>query len=360
MRIVPLRQSVKMEVVVRVKNAYPVNSFMSVLIKNHGTALTDLKNDKAREMWLLEHLNTFTENRLPCIAGMDLGVNNLVTVAYSTGHKAAVHDGGRFEANLTEFGKLIDARISLITPERAKELQGKKSALHKDNQRLEKAEHIELNTILKDVYEDVEYRRLVAKKKRWISDYLHKTSRALVQHCQSRGIDVIVIGRNKGWKQKTDMGNKQNRRFCQTAHATLLELIKYKAEAYGMAVVTTEESYTSKTSFVNGDALESFEEKESAQSNGIELPFACKTGKRSSSDRNRFVHKNRNDRWKFVHADVNGAFNILRKVFKSFNYHVGLTLKYTVYRLSPINGVTGLIAFVKAKILDQQSRRLCS
>ena len=127
-----------------------------------------------------------------------------------------------------------------------------------------------------------------------------------------------------------------------------------------MAVVTTEESYTSKTSFVNGDALESFEEKENAKSNGIELPSTCKTGKRSSSDRNRFVHKNRNDRWKFVHADVNGAFNILRKVFKSFSYHVGLTLKYTIYRLSPINGVTGLLAFVKAKILDQQSRRLCA
>ena len=34
---------------------------------------------------------------------MDLGVNNLVTVAYSVGYKAAVHDGGRFEDALNAY-----------------------------------------------------------------------------------------------------------------------------------------------------------------------------------------------------------------------------------------------------------------
>jgi hypothetical protein len=41
---------------------------------------------------------------------------------------------------------------------------------------------------------------------------------------------------------------------------------------------------------------------------------------------------------------VNGAFNILRKVFTSFKYHVGLTLKYTIYRLSSRLGVVGMLA----------------
>jgi transposase len=111
-----------------------------------------------------------------------------------------------------------------------------------------------------------------------------------------------------------------------------------------MAVVTTEESYTSKTSFVNGDTLESFEEKEKARSAGEITTAACKTGKRATSDRNRFVHENRVDRWQTVHSDVNGAFNILRKVFTSFKYHVGLTLKYTIYRLSSRLGVVGMLA----------------
>ena len=51
----------------------------------------------------------------------------------------------------------------------------------------------------------------------------------------------IVIGQNKGWKQDVNMGTKQNRLFCQIAHARLIELIRYKAETLGMGVVLTEE-----------------------------------------------------------------------------------------------------------------------
>jgi putative transposase len=157
-----------------------------------------------------------------------------------------------------------------------------------------------------------------------------------VQQALERKTDVIVIGRNKGWKTDANMGTVQNRRFCQTAHATLITLITYKAQQQGIAVVTVEESYTSKTSFVNGDVLESFDEKETAKDKGIEIPFNPKTGRRLAGDkRHLFSHKNRTDRWKIVHADVNGAFNIIRKVFKCFKYHLGLTLKYTIYRLSP-------------------------
>jgi hypothetical protein len=120
---------------------------------------------------MLEHLGALPA--MPRVASMDLGVNNLVTVAYSTGHKAAVHDGGRLEDSLLVFGDKIAKRISSITPARAKELQGKKDALQKEDKRLEKSEHIELNTILKEIYADSEYRSLVAKKERWVKDYLH-------------------------------------------------------------------------------------------------------------------------------------------------------------------------------------------
>ena len=64
-------------------------------------------------------------------------------------------------------------------------------------------------------------------------------------------------------------------------------------------------------------------------------PPVERTGTRSSTDRNWFRHKNRHDRWAWVHADVNGAFNIIRKVFHAFAYHSGLTLKFTLFRLSP-------------------------
>lgn len=347
-RIIPTNKAVKMEVVVRVANAYPEQSFLSKLVKSHGNTLAELKTNKARESWLLDYLRAIPTHLIPRIASMDMGVNNLVTVAYSTGHKAAVHDGGRFEDAIKVFSDNIAVRISSITPERAKELQGKKDTLQKEGKRLDLPEHIELNTILKEIYADPEYRTLVAKKERWIKDYLHKTSHALVQQALERKTDVIVIGRNKGWKQDANMGTVQNRRFCQTAHATLITLITYKAQQQGIAVVTTEESYTSKTSFVNGDELRVFGENDnednsnSMTENETSLTSTAQnsgrlktTGKRSSDNRNMFVHKNRTDRFRVVHADVNGAFNIIRKVFKSFKYHLGLTLKYTIYRLSP-------------------------
>ena len=168
---------------------------------------------------------------------------------------------------------------------------------------------------------------------------MHKLSHTLIEHAHTHKIDVIVVGKNIGWKQEVNHGKLQNRRFCQIAHATLIQLLKYKAEAAGIALITTEESYTSKTSFVNGDELEVYEDTKERKETSESYVPALKTGKRSSNDRHRFVHKNREDRWKIVHADVNGAFNIMRKVFKAFAYHAGLTLKYTLYRLSPRLGV---------------------
>ena len=277
---------------------------------------------------------------LPRIAAMDLGKTNLVAVAYTTGRRAVVHTGGRFIANVEAFTDRIAERISAITPERVRELQAKKLALGKDKERLPRAEEIELRTLLRAVYEDVEYRRLMAKKARWVNDYLHKLSTKLVQDCLANGIDVIVVGRNIGWKQEVNMGATQNRQFCLVAHATLIRLLKYKADAAGIGLVTTEESYTSKTSFVNGDILECYADKTQTKVN--QLPLVAKTGRRSSVDRNWFYNKNRDGRWKWVHADINGAFNIIRKVFHHFGYHDGLTLKFNLIRLSNRRGFVPL------------------
>ena len=62
-------------------------------------------------------------------------------------------------------------------------------------------------------------------------------------------------------------------------------------------------------------------------------------GKRLKHERHTFVNLHQTGRWTRVHADVNAAFNMLRKVFKDFAFHAGLTLKYTVLRLSPCLGL---------------------
>jgi hypothetical protein len=63
------------------------------------------------------------------------------------------------------------------------------------------------------------------------------------------------------------------------------------------------------------------------------------SGKRSASNRNWFIrHNAAGGKLSRVHADVNGAFNIIRKVFIGFRYHAGLSLKFNVRRISPYLG----------------------
>lgn len=71
-------------------------------------------------------------------------------------------------------------------------------------------------------------------------------------------------------------------------------MIQYKAEEKGIAVILTEESYTSGTSFIDG-----------------ERPV------RADYDRTRRVHRGMfiaNNGMK-INADLNGAYQILKKVF---------------------------------------------
>jgi putative transposase len=80
----------------------------------------------------------------------------------------------------------------------------------------------------------------------------------------------------------------------------LIELITYKASAEGIAVIVTEESYTSKASFLDEDDIPTYK-------SGNEMKFVF-SGKRIK----RGWYRSKNGR--FINADVNGAANILRKV----------------------------------------------
>lgn len=78
----------------------------------------------------------------------------------------------------------------------------------------------------------------------------------------------------------------------------LVSMIRYKAESLGIEVILTEEAYTSQASFLDRDPLPKFE-------GGVIQTFS---GKRV----HRGLYRSRNG---LIHADVNGAANILRKVF---------------------------------------------
>ena len=68
-------------------------------------------------------------------------------------------------------------------------------------------------------------------------------------------IGTLVIGKNEGWKQELNIGSKNNQNFTQIPHTRFIEQLTYKAELQRISVIITEESYTSKSSFLDKDVL---------------------------------------------------------------------------------------------------------
>ena len=140
---------------------------------------------------------------------------------------------------------------------------------------------------------------ITEKRNRLLRDTVNKAARQVIEHCDKNGIGTVVFGWNKGHKDSANMGAKTNQKFVQIPTARLKDRIKQLCEHYGIQFVETEESYTSKASFLDRDELPTFGEKpEGWQA----------AGKRTKRGLYRTAQN-----W-YINADCNGAANILRKV----------------------------------------------
>ncbi len=89
-----------------------------------------------------------------------------------------------------------------------------------------------------------------------VMDELHKFSRGIVNHALSIKAGIISIGKNPGWKQKIKIGKKNNQNFVNIPFARLIDMVRYKAEEYGITVLSPTEEYTSKCSFLDSESIE--------------------------------------------------------------------------------------------------------
>jgi putative transposase len=142
--------------------------------------------------------------------------------------------------------------------------------------------------------------RMTTKRNRRIDHYLHTASRSIIDLLVEEGIGVLVIGKNDGWKQEIEMGKRTNQNFVQIPHARFIAMLTYKAELVGITVLITEESYTSKASFLDRDPLP-------VRKPGDESKHTF-SGKRVERGRYRAANG------RYINADLNGAYNIIRKV----------------------------------------------
>ncbi|GAX37864.1 RNA-guided endonuclease InsQ/TnpB family protein [Nodularia sp. NIES-3585] len=140
---------------------------------------------------------------------------------------------------------------------------------------------------------------ITEKRNRQMRDAVNKAARIVINHCVENNIGSIVFGWNQGQKDGADMGKNNNQNFVQIPTAKLKTRIEQLCEQYGIDFIETEESYTSKTSFLDNDVLPTIGAKpEGWKSSGIRTNrglFKTLTGIK-------------------INADCNGAANIIRKV----------------------------------------------
>jgi putative transposase len=341
LRIVEKGGRIRIEAVIDLAASYPNGSFLKRMFDEHGEEMRSHKNPNKREAFILGMVRGASVGDGLRVAGVDVGETNVATMAFSTGHRAMVHSGERTIAIVGKYNALLDALKAKLASPRMKELQRLKVQVEEKGERLDKASAIELRKEQGKVFDDPLHRSLLSRLDRIKSDLEHKISTDFIDRCVRNGVDIIVVGRNKGMKAGRDWGAERNRAAHVFAHARLLALLRYKAERHGIALVTVEESYTSKSSFVDNDVLKTYSEekqKKAVEDGASEdtSSAVAYSGKRSASNRNWFIrHNAAGGKLSRVHADVNGAFNIIRKVFFSFRYHAGLSLKFKLRRISP-------------------------
>jgi len=140
---------------------------------------------------------------------------------------------------------------------------------------------------------------ITEKRNRRMRDATNKAARIVINHCSDHKIGTVVFGWNVGQKDSINLGSKTNQKFVQVPTARLKNRIAQLCEQYGIKFVETEESYTSKTSFLDNDFLPTF---------GAKPEGWKESGRRVS----RGLYRSQ-DGTK-INADCNGAANIFRKV----------------------------------------------
>ncbi len=148
-------------------------------------------------------------------------------------------------------------------------------------------------------YWDDNLAAVTEKRNRQMRDNVNKAARFVINWCIEHQIGTVVFGWNQWQKDSINIGKKNNQQFVQIPTAKLKAWIAELSEQYGIKFVETEESYTSKASFLDEDFLPTFGEKpERWEPSGTRV--------------NRGLYRSATGQ--LINADCNGAANILRKV----------------------------------------------
>lgn len=200
---------------------------------------------------------------------LDLGVNNLATITSNVKDIKPVIINGKPLKSINQFYNKKIAEYKSILEKRNKKKSSNRT------------------------------RRMTNKRNRKVDDYLHKASKMVIDVAKEKQTNTVIIGKNNGWKQSTDMSKNSNQNFVNIPHSRFTDMIVYKCEKAGINIILQEESYTSKASFLNLDNIPTYGKVNEEPS------F-------SGYRKYRGLYKIKGEN-KVINADVNGSYNILRK-----------------------------------------------
>ena len=138
--------------------------------------------------------------------------------------------------------------------------------------------------------------RLARKRKFQINNYMNLAVKYITDYCIAHKIGTIVVGDFSGIKQNINHGKRNNQNFVQIPYGVFRQKLKSKSQQLGIVCDSHEESYTSKTSFLDR-----------------EFPEKHDTYKGRRVRRGLFRASNGTT----INADVNSAAQILHKYLKS-------------------------------------------
>lgn len=205
------------------------------------------------------------------ILGVDIGLDNLLTVAGNFGERPFVIKGGPVKAANQWFNKRKARLLSDLT-------KGTDSTHSRKQSRALDALSRKREDVLRDIF--------------------YKCAWYLLRYARQQNVDVIGVGYNKEQKQNIGIGKQNNQAFVSVPYEKLRRCIRIVAAKLEIAVVEQEESYTSKADVTAGDDIPVY---------GTEGKNASFSGKRVR----RGLYRCKEGY--LLNADVNGAANILRK-----------------------------------------------
>lgn len=162
------------------------------------------------------------------VMGIDLGVNNFVTVVTTEGTPFIVD--GRFLKNQIAFKCKKTAHYQSIL----------------DKQKIKYSQRlINLNNKFKNIQDN----------------YLNHTVKHILNTCKEQDVGTIILGYNQDFQYNSNIGAKQNQIFTHIAFKKFKQKLECKCKLHDINFVIQEESYTSKSSFLDDDILPTYHEK---------------------------------------------------------------------------------------------------